>query len=100
MSITANLLEPDAVGVAVSVGADVGVAVAPLVRDFAQDDDAGGTAVDAQCAAGADVFVDDEEDAVFEAVAGLVAVDGFVLRGGGAAVAAVRVEGQTSDVRD
>ena len=53
-----------------SVGADVGVAVAPLVGDFAQDDDAGGAAVDAQGAAGADVFVDDEEDVVFGVVAG------------------------------
>src|SRR6478735_3989249 len=68
--------EPDAVGVAVSVGADVGVAVAPLVGDFAQDDDAGGAAVDAEGAAGADVFVDDEEDVVFGVVAGLVGVDG------------------------
>src|SRR6516225_9886731 len=54
-------LKAHAVGVAVSVGAVVGVAVAPGVGDFAQDDDAGGAAVDAQCAAGADVFVDDEE---------------------------------------
>src|SRR5205814_456847 len=55
-----------------------GVAVAPLVGDFAQDDDAGGAAVDAECAAGADVFVDDEEDVVFGVVAGLVGVDGVV----------------------
>ena len=49
-----------------------------MVGDFAEDDDAGGAAVDAECAAGADVFVDDEEDVVFGVVAGLVGVDGFV----------------------
>src|SRR6202142_3477460 len=75
--------EADALGVAVSVGAGVGVAVAPLVGDLAQDDDAGGAAVDAECAAGADVFVDDEEDVVFGIVAGLVGIDGLVDRGGG-----------------
>ena len=61
----------------------VGVAVAPVGGDFAQDDDAGGAAVDAQGAAGADVFVDDEEHVVFGVVAGLVGVDGFFDGGGG-----------------
>src|SRR5204862_8065916 len=42
------------------------------------DDHASGAAVDAQGAAGADVFVDDEEHVVLGVVAGLVGVDGFV----------------------
>src|SRR5690242_8387160 len=69
-------LEADAVGVAVAVGADVGVAVGGLGGELAQDDDAGGAAVDAEGAAGADVFVDDEGDVVFGVFAGAFGVGG------------------------
>src|SRR5690349_9667348 len=68
--------EADAVGVAVAVGAGVGVAVGGLGGEFAEDDDAGGAAVDAEGAAGADVFVDDEGDVVFGVFAGAFGVGG------------------------
>src|SRR5256886_12575889 len=68
--------EPRPVAVAVAVGAGVGVAFGDLLGDLAEDDHAGGAAVDAQGAAGADVFVDDEGDVVGGILAGLFGVGG------------------------
>src|SRR4030095_12425829 len=69
-------LEPHAVAVAVAVGAGVGGAFGDLLGELAEDDDAGGAAVDAQGAARADVFVDDEGDVVGGVFAGLFGVGG------------------------
>src|SRR2546425_4242441 len=66
--------EPHPVRVAVAVGAGVGVAFGDLLGDLAAGDHAGGAAVDAQRAAGADVFVDDEGDVVGGVFAGLFGV--------------------------
>src|SRR5680860_990563 len=60
----APCLEPHPVRVAVTVGARVRVALGHVGRDLHEDDHAGRAAVDAQGAARAHVFVDDERDVV------------------------------------
>src|SRR3712207_6361289 len=64
-------LEPQAVGVAVVVVALVQVAVAGGHTGLAEDDHAGGAAVDAQRAPRAHVLVDDEDHVVVGIEAGL-----------------------------
>src|SRR5688500_14413053 len=70
-------LEPHPVGVSVLVVALVLVAVARGDTGLAHDDHAGGAAVDAQSAAGADVLVDHEDYVVVGVDAGLLGIGGF-----------------------
>src|SRR3954453_14220755 len=72
-----SLSESHAIAVAMGVGAHVGIAGRRCIDELAEDDDAGGTTVDAQRAPRAHVVVDHEHALVGGVLTGPVGVDRF-----------------------